>query len=205
MIHSLRRAALLLPLVAPVLLGGCVSQADYDALHAQNQQLQQQLAAEQTHVTRLQEAVKYTVNSELLFPSGGWQLSPNGKDIIAKMAKKLAPDQQSKVVVSGYTDNTPIGPGLQRQGITSNQILSEKRAGAVMQYMISQGVKPDLVAAQGYGDAQPVAPNATAGGRAQNRRVVVSIAAPAAPPAQEQPAPLPETPNPCPMASGGCG
>lgn len=209
MTYSLKRALLLLPLMAPVVLAGCVSQSDYDALKAQNTQLQQQLAAKESQVTRLQGAITYTVNSELLFPSGSWQLSPDGKDIIGRLAKKLAPDQQDKVIVSGYTDNTPIGTALQRQGVTSNQILSKKRADAVMQYMISQGVKPDLVAAQGFGDAQPVASNTTAQGRAQNRRVVVSVAAPGAAPAAEEPSALPERPNPyqtpCPPTSGGCG
>jgi chemotaxis protein MotB len=44
----------------------------------------------------------------------------------------LAPFQQTKLVVNGYTDNAPIGPELQRQGITSNEVLSQKRAEAVM-------------------------------------------------------------------------
>jgi chemotaxis protein MotB len=77
--------------------------------------------------------------------------------------------------VKGYTDNAPVGPALQRQGITSNQVLSQKRAENVMQYMTSQGVKPDLVAAQGFGDADPVAANDTAKGRAQNRRVELTL------------------------------
>lgn len=204
MTYSLKRGALLLPILAPVLLAGCVSQADYNALQSRNQQLEQQLAAEQAHVNRLQEAVRYTVNTDLLFPSGGYQLTPAGKSIISKMASKLAADQHNKLIVSGYTDNTPIGPGLQRQGITSNQVLSEKRADAVMQYMISQGVKPELVEAKGFGDMQPVASNSTMQGRAQNRRVEVSIATPMPVPAAE-PAALPEKPNPCPMSSGGCG
>ena len=88
---------------------------------------------------------------------------------------KLAPGQQKKLVVSGYSDNAPIGPELRRQGITSNQVLSQKRAEDVMQYLISQGVKPNLVSAQGFGDARPVASNATAKGRAKNRRVELSL------------------------------
>jgi len=78
-------------------------------------------------------------------------------------------------VVNGYTDDAPVGPGLRQQGITSNQILSEKRADAVMQYLISQGVKPELVSARGLGEADPVAPNNTAQGRAQNRRVEITL------------------------------
>jgi chemotaxis protein MotB len=114
----------------------------------------------------------------LLFSSGGWQMRPQGKRIIANMAAKLAPTQQNKIMVNGYTDNAPIGPELQREGVTSNQILSQKRAESVMQYLISQGLKPDLVAAQGFGDANPVASNDTAQGRAQNRRVELTLAGP---------------------------
>jgi chemotaxis protein MotB len=77
--------------------------------------------------------------------------------------------------VSGYTDNAPIGEALRREGVASNQELSQKRADAVTQYLISQGVKPDLVSAQGFGDASPVASNDTTQGRAQNRRVELSL------------------------------
>jgi chemotaxis protein MotB len=129
------------------------------------------------HIDRLQGAIKYTVNSDLLFPSGSWKMSADGKDIIAKMAKTLAAGQQDKLIVNGYTDNAPIGPGLLRQGVTSNEILSQKRAEAVMQYMISQGVKPDMVTAKVWGDAQAVAPNTTPQGRAENRRVEITLAA----------------------------
>jgi len=69
------------------------------------------------------------------------------------------PGNYSKLVVNGYTDNAPIGPELQRQGITSNLILSQKRAESVMQYLISQGVNPGLVMAVGHGEADPIATN----------------------------------------------
>ena len=87
----------------------------------------------------------------------------------------MAPTQQNKILVSGYTDNAPVGRALQREGITSNQILSQKRAENVMEFLLSQGVKPDLISARGLGDADPVAPNDTAQGRAQNRRVELSV------------------------------
>jgi chemotaxis protein MotB len=178
MTYGLKRGALLFPLLAPIVLSACgASESKYDALSAQNQQLQQQIAADRAHISRLQGAIKYTVNSDLLFPSGSWQMSDDGKEIIAKMAKTLAAGQQDKLIVNGYTDNAAIGPKLKREGITSNQMLSQKRAETVMEYMISEGVKPNLVAAKGFGEAQPVASNATARGRAQNRRVEVTLAA----------------------------
>ncbi len=162
-------------LLSTTVLGGCVWKSDYDALQAQNQQLQQQIAADKAQITRLQGAIKYTVDSDLLFAPGSWKMSPQGQKIIAGFASRLAPTQQSKLLVSGYTDNSPIGPELQRQGVTSNLILSQKRADAVMQYLISQGVRPDMVSAKGFGEADPVAANDTAAGRAKNRRVELSL------------------------------
>jgi chemotaxis protein MotB len=138
--------------------------------------LKKEIDAGQVHISRLQNAIKYTVNSDLLFRSGSWEMSPQGQEVIAKLAPQLAPFQQSKLVVNGYTDNAPIGPALQREGVTSNEVLSQKRAEAVMQYLISQGVKPDMISARGWGEADPIASNTTAQGRAQNRRVEVTLA-----------------------------
>jgi chemotaxis protein MotB len=184
MTYDLRRGILLLPIAAPIFLSACVSQSAYNQLQAQNQQLQQQnsalqsqVAADKAQICRLQGAIKYTVNSDLLFPSGSYQMSDRGKQIISTMAAKLVPTQQNKILVSGYTDNQPIGPALQRQGITSNQDLSQKRAENVMEYIVSQGLNPNLISAQGFGDTDPVASNATPQGRAQNRRVVLSVPA----------------------------
>jgi len=165
---------------AALVLSACVSQQKYNALDQEYQQLQQSMGAEvgsqKMQISRLQNAIKVTVNGELLFPSGGWQMPAQAQQTIAKMAAILAPQQTTKIVVNGYTDNTPIGAGLMRQGVTSNLILSQKRADNVMQYMISQGVNPNLVSAQGFGDADPVASNATPEGRAENRRVEVTLA-----------------------------
>jgi chemotaxis protein MotB len=169
-------------------------QGQYTNLQGQHQKLQQasatqaaqssaeiaalkkEVAADKVHVTRLQDAIKYTVNSDLLFRPGSWEMSKQGQEVIAKLAPRLAPFQQSKIVVNGYTDNAPVGRALQRQGVTSNEVLSQKRAEAVMQYLISKGVKPDMISAQGLGEADPIAPNATAEGRAQNRRVELTLA-----------------------------
>src|SRR5262245_20810936 len=171
-------------ILSAMILTGCGSEheeleAQNKQLQQQNSQLQQQVAAQQADINRLRGAIKYTVNSDLLFPSGGWQMSARGQEIIGRMASQLAPFQQDRIVVNGYTDNVPISPALQKQGIASNQVLSEKRAQNVMEYMISQGVKPDLVSAVGHGQANPLAPNDTADGRAQNRRVELTLAPPA--------------------------
>jgi chemotaxis protein MotB len=173
----------LLSLMSSTLLTGCVWKSDYDALAAQNQQLETQnqqlntqLAASQQQVVRLQGAIKYVANSDLLFAPGSWQMRPQGQQIIADFAKKLAPTQQNHLLVSGYTDNAPIGPALKQEGVTTNLELSQRRADAVMQFLISQGVNQNLISARGFGEADPVASNDTAQGRTQNRRVELSLA-----------------------------
>jgi chemotaxis protein MotB len=94
------------------------------------------------------------------------------------MAPILAPFQQTKVIVTGYTDNVPIGLELQQQGVASNQQLSLIRAQTVANFLVSQGVNPNLVSEKGLGDADPVAPNDTPRGRAQNSRVELTLAGP---------------------------
>jgi chemotaxis protein MotB len=163
-----------------LVLSACVSQQSYDALETDYNQLNQRLSGEiaqqQVHITRLQGAIKVAVNSDLLFPSGSWQMPPQAAQLIAKMAPILAPFQQTTIIVTGYTDNVPIGPELRQQGVESNQQLSLKRAQTVAQFLVSQGVNPNLVSARGLGDADPVAPNDTPQGRAQNRRVELTLA-----------------------------
>jgi chemotaxis protein MotB len=95
-------------------------------------------------------------------------MTDQGKDIIGKLSHKLAPTQQNKLIINGYTDNAQISPWLRQQGVTSNLELSQRRADAVMQLLISLGVNPDIVTAQGLGDSDPVASNDTPQGRAQN-------------------------------------
>jgi len=97
----------LLSLAAPLFLNGCVSQSKYDEAVAQNQQLQQQVASlsaqvnsAQAQVGRLQSAIKYTVDSDLLFPPGRWEMSAAGKDVIGKFTSKLAPTQREALLLA---------------------------------------------------------------------------------------------------------
>ena len=157
-----------------LILSGCVSQEQYDAAVAQNQQLKAQLAA-------LQAQQKYVEAGDLLFPEGGYQLSPAGQAELANnIAPKLRGLQNAKVVVYGYTDNLPVGPQLQRQGIPDNLVLSTRRAAAVATFLVQQGVNPSIISAKGVGDTRPVAPNDTPQGRAQNRRIEITIQGPGA-------------------------
>jgi len=171
-----------------LMLVGCVSQQKYGESHRKNseldqeyqqlmQQLNQTLAdARDMQIRRMQNTIRVSINNELLFPSGSYDMSERAERTLAKFASILAPHQQTQITVEGFTDSSPIGPGLMKSGITTNLILSQRRADAVMQYMISQGVKPNLIAAQGFGESKPVASNKTTKGRAKNRRVELNLA-----------------------------
>ena len=112
-----KRRLIVVSLLSTTLLTGCVVwKSDYDKLQTQNQQLQSQVAADQQQISRLQGAIRYTVNSDLLFAPGSWQMRPQGQKIIADFAQKLAPTQQNHLMVSGYTDNAPIGPAFGSRG-----------------------------------------------------------------------------------------
>lgn len=179
--------------VVALLAAGCVSEKQYEKTKEQLTEAQKQdaeleeeyqqlnkamgadLAAKQLQIARLQDAIQVVVNSELLFPSGRWDMSESAKEMIDRIAAVLAPHQTTKIFVKGFTDDVPIGPVLAREGVTTNEILSQRRADTVMQYLISRGVRPELVSAKGFGEADPVASNATPAGRAQNRRVELSV------------------------------
>jgi chemotaxis protein MotB len=178
-----------LGVAAMLLVAGCVSQQKYEVSQQKNSDLEQEyqqlnqtmsteVAARNIQISRMQDAIKVTVNSELLFPSGGWEMPADAKTSIGKIAAILAPHQTMRINVDGYTDSTPIGPGLIREGVTTNLILSQRRAENVMEYMISQGVNPSLVSALGFGEAYPVASNDSPAGKAQNRRVELNVSGP---------------------------
>jgi chemotaxis protein MotB len=157
-----------------LILSACVSQSQYDAAAAENQRLKAQLAA-------LQAEQKYVEAADYLFPSGGFQLSPAGQAELANnIVPKLKGLQNAKIVVYGFTDNVPVGAELQRQGIPDNLVLSTRRAATVANFLVAQGINPNIVSAKGVGDTRPVGPNDTPQGRAQNRRIEITVQGPGA-------------------------
>ena len=180
---SKRHTAVMAAVPATILLlSACVSQSDYDVLQAQNQQLQVQNQQLQAQIAALQAQASFVEAGDLLFPPGGYELSPAGKAELANnIAPKLRGLKNAKVVVYGYTDNTPVRPELQRAGINDNLTLSSRRAGAVVTFLISQGVNPSIISAKGFGDTRPIVPNDTPANQAKNRRIVITIQGPGAP------------------------
>jgi chemotaxis protein MotB len=176
---NLRATARVFPLTA-LLVGACVSQSAYEKQGAELQAARAQAAAEQSQITKMQQEQKWVVAGDMLFPEGGYQLSPSGKQALNQYVPRLQDLQNAKVVVYGYTDDKPVGPALQRAGIANNIDLSSRRADNVVAYFASQGVNANVISAKGFGDTHPVASNGTADGRAKNRRIEIVMEGPGA-------------------------
>ncbi len=104
------------------------------------------------------------------FPTDGSQLSPEAQTRLADFVTKLKADNKNVYLeIQGHTDNTGAKD--------FNMKLGEERSEAVRLYMNQQGVPLNRMATISYGATDPVAPNTTRDGRAQNRRVVVIVMA----------------------------
>jgi chemotaxis protein MotB len=176
---DLAAAARIIPLAA-LMLGACVSQSAYEQQGQQLQAARAQAAAEQSQIAKMQQEQKWVVAGDMLFPEGGYLLSPNGKQALNQYVPRLQSLQNAKVVVYGYTDNLPVGPALQRSGIANNIDLSSRRADNVVAYFESQGINPNMISAKGFGDTHPVASNDTPDDRAKNRRIEIVLEGPGA-------------------------
>jgi chemotaxis protein MotB len=126
--------------------------------------------AEQLTVRGNELWIEIELNSSLLFPSGDAVPNELAFTLIDKVAKILAP-YENPIHVEGFTDNLPISTAE----YPSNWELSTARAASIVRMLAMDGVDPGRLAAVGYGEFQPVADNATADGRARNRRVVLVI------------------------------
>ena len=105
--------------------------------------------------------------SDVLFDTAKYSLKPGAREKLAKLSGIVLAYPGLKLAVEGHTDN--VGSDAY------NQRLSERRAETVKDYLVAQGLSPDAVTAQGFGKTQPVASNATAAGRQQNRRVEIVV------------------------------
>ncbi|MDQ0121378.1 chemotaxis protein MotB [Pseudomonas lini] len=114
--------------------------------------------------------VEIELNSSLLFGSGDAMPSDIAFNIIDKVAAILKPFD-NPIHVEGFTDDRPIRTAQ----YPTNWELSSARSASIVRMLAMQGVNPGRLASVGYGEFQPVANNATAEGRARNRRVVLVV------------------------------
>jgi outer membrane protein OmpA-like peptidoglycan-associated protein len=153
------------------------------ALQQNSQQLQQsreQLAATQQAARAAQDQLRKSeslreeagrmiirLSGGVMFESGGSELSQAARQRLDTVANALSAYPEREITVAGHTDS---------QGNDEfNRALSEKRAQAVRSYLVSRGVPEARIRAVGRGEAEPIATNDTAEGRASNRRVEIVV------------------------------
>ena len=119
-------------------------------------------------------AVKVTFDSGILFTTGSSTLSSAAKTSLTQFSNVLKGNADCDVAVQGYTDNAGWKNSTAEQSAQKNLNLSQQRAQSVTNYLLSLGVPTTQIrSTMGYGEANPVADNSTAAGKAQNRRVEV--------------------------------
>ncbi|MDA8627593.1 flagellar motor protein MotD [bacterium] len=123
-------------------------------------------------VQRSEYWIEIEMNSAVLFESGSSTLFPRVVSILTQLGRVMM-DFPNHVHVEGYTDTVPINTEM----FPSNWELSASRAATVVRLFEFTGVKPDRLAAIGYGEYYPVGDNNTFEGRARNRRVVAVVLA----------------------------
>jgi outer membrane protein OmpA-like peptidoglycan-associated protein len=114
-----------------------------------------------------ERGVVITLSGQVLFASGKSTLLPAARDALDNVAAALKANPDRDIIIEGHTDS---------MGSTSfNEDLSQRRAVSVREYLIEQGVPAEMIRARGRGEEEPVETNATAEGRANNRRVEIVL------------------------------
>ena len=111
----------------------------------------------------LAESMQGVDTQGILFDSGSDVLRPESRAILDQIAAIFSDYPETDIIIAGYTDS--------RGNAGENQLLSEARARAVRDYLVSKGLPTDTLQAFGYGERAPIADNSTAEGRARNRRI----------------------------------
>ncbi len=109
------------------------------------------------------------VTDKVLFDNGRADLRPDGTQVLDLIAP-IIKDLPNQVTVEGHTDNVPISGTF-----ASNWELSVNRATTVLRRLVADGVPAKRMSASGYADQRPLGSNATAEGKARNRRVAIVV------------------------------
>jgi outer membrane protein OmpA-like peptidoglycan-associated protein len=105
--------------------------------------------------------------ANVFYKVDAWQIEKESFSELNKLCDLLKENKQLKIEIGGYTDATGTD--------VHNQVLSEKRALSVVDYLIEKGISPDRLKYKGYGNKSPVGNNITIAGRKLNRRTEVQI------------------------------
>jgi chemotaxis protein MotB len=137
-------------------------------------EMKQEIDDNQIQITQLADKLKVSIVDKILFPSGEAQISPEGLAVLKRVGDILKKSDNKIIRVEGHTDNVPIG--RKKVEFPTNWELSTARATNVVRFLQDKvQMKPELLEAVGLGEFHPVADNSTAEGRAQNRRIEITL------------------------------
>lgn len=148
-------------------VGGAAGTLIGNKMDKQKKQLEEQVKNAKVESINDGQAIRVTFDSGILFATNSSDLSTASRNALATFAANLKANNQTDLLIVGHTDNT----GNDK----INQPLSERRAQSVMSYLLGQGIASSRMKSEGKGSTEPVADNATAAGRKENRRVEVYI------------------------------
>lgn len=119
--------------------------------------------------------VYVSMENKLLFPSGSWTVSNEGKNAVQQLADVLAKNDDISILIEGHTDNDKVVGNL-GGGITNNWDLSTKRATAIVNIIEqTSGIDKKNLTAAGRSEFAPIASNTSTEGKAKNRRIEVIL------------------------------
>jgi chemotaxis protein MotB len=140
--------------------------------------LQSEIADKVIALNRAHERLTLTIVDRVLFPSGQAELTPDGRQVMARVGQALARAGDRGIRVEGHTDDVPIGSEL-RERFPSNWELSAARATEVVRFLVERaGIPAGRLRAVGRADTEPAASNASEEGRRQNRRIEIILLPP---------------------------
>ncbi|WP_027858844.1 OmpA family protein [Marinobacterium jannaschii] len=149
------------------LVGGAVGGGIGYYMDQQEALLRQELEGTGVGVQREGDAIRLIMPGNITFAVNSDQVSTSFYPVLDSVGKVLAKFDKTLINVDGFTDSSG--------SFEHNQNLSEYRAARVADYLGQVGVNSNRINARGYGERYPVADNATAAGRSQNRRVEINI------------------------------
>lgn len=124
-------------------------------------------------ITQKNGKVYISLEEQLLFASGSWQVDSRGQEALSKLSKSLENQKDINVLIEGHTDSIPFGG---RGQIKDNWDLSVVRATAIVRILTStSAIAPERLTAAGKGKFVPLQSNSTAEGRSANRRIEIIL------------------------------
>ena len=148
-------------------LGGATGGGVGYYMDVQEAKLRQQLQGSGVSVTRYGDNIILNMPGNITFSSASANINGNFYSVLDSVVLVLQEFEKTLVNVNGHTDSTG--------GDQFNQLLSEQRASSVAQYLMSRQLSAQRFVIRGSGSRQPVADNGSAAGRAQNRRVEITL------------------------------